>query len=288
MSGKPKQGIDFAGWDTGIFENDVKIDRLLDAQGWIGFGVYFYLCQRAYASNGYYYAWRYDDAPTTARKMGGGIGSNTVRNVVGLCLQIGLFDKDLFDRESILTSRGIQRRYAVAIQKRSCKTVDQRYWLLDEKESESLVVYAENAVSLPEDVHSLPEDVHSLPEHPQSKVKESKGNYTPPTPPTGGARVKELFSEWWKEYPKQIDEDECYRVFCRIKDIEEVFPAMMNALKAQKKTDGWQREYGRYVPNPLKWLKQKQWNYVPDHDERSFDIDDFFRASVEKSYRDDK
>ena len=60
-----------------------------------------------YASNGYYYAWRYDDAPTTARKMGGGIGSETVRNVVGLCLQIGLFDKDLFDRESILTSRGI-------------------------------------------------------------------------------------------------------------------------------------------------------------------------------------
>ena len=144
-----------------------------------------------YASNGYYSAWRYDDAPTTARKMGGGIGSETVRNVVGLCLQIGLFDKDLFDRESILTSRGIQRRYAVAIQKRSCKTVDQKYWLLDEKESESLVVYAENAFSLPEHGHSLPEHGHSLHKDKQSKVKESKVKYIPPhTPPRRGAREK--------------------------------------------------------------------------------------------------
>ena len=169
MAGKPKRSIDFAGWRTDIFENDSKIDELIEAQGWIGFSIYFYLCQKAYASDGYFYRWSYTNAATTARRMGGGIRSETIRQVVGLCLQIGLFDKRLFDREGILTSRGIQRRYIVAIQKRSFKEVEGKLWLLSEEESEGLIV-------IPENGHSLPENGHSLPERPtkESKVKESK------------------------------------------------------------------------------------------------------------------
>lgn len=49
MAGRPpKKGIDYAGWSVDIFDNDPKIDKLLDARGWEGFGIYFYLCQRAY------------------------------------------------------------------------------------------------------------------------------------------------------------------------------------------------------------------------------------------------
>ena len=114
MARRPKRGIEFAGWDVDIFENDTKIDELLDAQGWNGFSVYFYLCQRAYASEGYFYRWSYANAATTARRMGGGIGSEAVKQTVGVCLQIGLFDKRLFDLGGVLTSRGIQRRYAQA------------------------------------------------------------------------------------------------------------------------------------------------------------------------------
>lgn len=53
MAGRPpKKGIDYAGWSVDIFDNDTKIDKLLDARGWEGFGVYFYLCQRAYGGEG--------------------------------------------------------------------------------------------------------------------------------------------------------------------------------------------------------------------------------------------
>ena len=68
MSGRPKQGIDYAGWSVDIFDGDKKIDKLLDAKGWKGFGIYFFLCQRAYKVNGYFYEWGYDDCATTARK----------------------------------------------------------------------------------------------------------------------------------------------------------------------------------------------------------------------------
>lgn len=118
-----------------IFDSDTKIDKLLDAQGWAGFGVYFYLCQKAYGSDGYFYRWTYDDAASTARKMGGGMGSETVMNTVGLCLRIGLFDRNLFDRDGILTSKGIQRGYWTVLKSRPCKTVIREYWLLDADET---------------------------------------------------------------------------------------------------------------------------------------------------------
>ena len=66
VSGRPKQGIDYAGWSVDIFDGDKKIDKLLDAKGWKGFGIYFFLCQRAYKVNGYFYEWGYDDCATTA------------------------------------------------------------------------------------------------------------------------------------------------------------------------------------------------------------------------------
>ena len=86
MSGQPKDGIDFAGWRTDIFDNDTKIDKLLDAHGWIGFSIYFYLCLRASGGDGYYYRWGYDQCASTARRMGGGISSGTVQETVGYCL----------------------------------------------------------------------------------------------------------------------------------------------------------------------------------------------------------
>lgn len=111
MAGRPKQGIDYSGWSVDIFDSDAKIDKLLDAKGWKGFGIYFFLCQRAYKTNGYFYEWSYDDCATTARKMGGGINSGTVEETVRFCFQVDLFNQGLFDRWGIITSRGIQRRF---------------------------------------------------------------------------------------------------------------------------------------------------------------------------------
>lgn len=139
MSGKPKQGIDFAGWDVDMFDSDEKIDLLLEAQGWNGFAVYFYICQKAYGTEGYFYRWSAASSAVIARRMGAGIRSETVMQTVNTCLRIGLFDDRLF-AEGVLTSRGIQKRYLIAIEKRRVKTAIKDYWLLNEKESAGLVL----------------------------------------------------------------------------------------------------------------------------------------------------
>lgn len=172
MSGQPKQGLDFAAWDVHIFDDDERFDVLIDAQGWSGFGVFFYICTKAYATNGYYYEWREKtSAAAIAKRMSGGIKSDTVKQVVQLCLQIGLFDNGLFDRERILTNKMMQERYMYAIEKRSKRgrTINKDYWLLKEDETKAYII-------VPENEHNLSENGNNLAENDikKSKVKESK------------------------------------------------------------------------------------------------------------------
>lgn len=185
MPGTPKKGLDYVGWATDIFDNESSpIDELLDSQGWVGFGIYFFLCQRASGTDGYFYRWNYSNAPSTARKMGGGIKSETVKQVVSLCLQNGLFDNGLFVREGILTNRTIQERFMLAVEKRSrtARTINEKYWLLKKEETKAYIVVPENAHSLPENAHSLPENDTKESKVKESKVKERERGGAPLTP----------------------------------------------------------------------------------------------------------
>ena len=176
LAGKPKQGLDYAGWSTNIFDGDTKIDKLLDAQGWIGFSIYFYLCQMAYKFDGYFYRWCFDDSSTTARRMGGGLRAKTVEETVRYCLRIGLFDQRLFDEWNILTSKGIQRRFLAAIQGRRVKSVISNYWLLKDDESWGLEKCVSNDDLQGADDHLQGADDHlqGADDH-KRKGKERKG-----------------------------------------------------------------------------------------------------------------
>lgn len=174
MAGQPKRGLDFAAWDVHLFDDDERFDVLIDAQGWDGFGVFFWICTKAYATNGYYYEWREEtSAATIAKRMSGGIKSDTVNQVVKLCLRIGLFDNGLFDRESILTNKMMQERYMYAVEKRSVRgrTINRLYWLLKTEETKAYIV-------IPENEHNLSENEYNLSENDtkESKVKKSKVN----------------------------------------------------------------------------------------------------------------
>ena len=182
MSGTPKVGIDYAGWSVNVFDGDKKIDKLLDAQGWRGFGVYFFLCQAAYKMNGYYLEWDYDDSATTARKMGGGIGSETVSETVNLCLQVGLFDKGLFDRWKVLTSKGIQRRFWAVTGERRVVPLHKDFWLLSPEEADGLAKRARFDDLPPANSHLPPANGYKQSKAKQSKVnKSTMGAFAPPS-----------------------------------------------------------------------------------------------------------
>jgi len=267
MAGRPpKNGIDYAGWDVNIFDSDPKIDALMDAQGCIGFTIYFYLCQRAYGSNGYFYPWCSSDEliyATVARKVGGGVGATSVRETVNLCLRVGLFDKELCDRERILTSRGIQKRYKQIAMSRTNKSVISEYWLLSDEESEGLV-----KVGLSRDEKRIMTPHNSIMTHDNSRIKESKGKESipkdiSPLPPEGDER----FDAFWSVYPRRVGRKKALERWRKIKPSEMLFKKILAAVEAAKLTEQWQKNNGQYIPHPTSWLTQERWddeNFAPE------------------------
>ncbi len=215
MAGRPpKKGIDYAGWSTDIFDNDTKIDKLLDAQGTNGFFIYFYMCQRAYGSEGYFYKWGYDDCASTARKMCVGISSGTVRETVGYCLQIGLFDKRLFDEWGILTSRGIQKRYCAVVRDRDVKEVTAEYWLLrEDEECKGLIKLplnrnlSEKNTTYPAEKTNYLTGNTNFTTQKEKKIKENKNISCAPEPPETApdkeAELEKNFELIYALYPKK-------------------------------------------------------------------------------------
>lgn len=238
MAGQPKRGLDFAAWDVHLFDDDERFDVLIDAQGWDGFGVFFWICTKAYATNGYYYEWREEtSAATIAKRMSGGIKSDTVNQVVKLCLRIGLFDNGLFDRESILTNKMMQERYMYAIEKRSVRgrTINRLYWLLKTEETKAYIV-------IPENEHNLSENEHNLSENDtkKSKVKESKVNrnnyYAMPSANAADTAGENIFITLplndKSNYSVSKSDVQHYKILCPAVDVEQQLRSMLGWLEA--------------------------------------------------------
>lgn len=238
MAGQPKRGLDFAAWDVHLFDDDERFDVLIDAQGWDGFGVFFWICTKAYATNGYYYEWREEtSAATIAKRMSGGIKSDTVNQVVKLCLRIGLFDNGLFDRESILTNKMMQERYMYAIEKRSVRgrTINRLYWLLKAEETKAYIV-------IPENEHNLSENEHNLSENDtkKSKVKESKVNrnnyYAMPSANAADTAGENIFITLplndKSNYSVSKSDVQHYKILYPAVDVEQQLRSMLGWLEA--------------------------------------------------------
>lgn len=64
------------------------------------------------------------------------------------------------------------------------------------------------------------------------------------------------FDAFWAAYPKKVGKGEARKAFDKAKVAVEV---LLRALEAQKLSDQWKRDNGRYIPNPATWLNQGRW-----------------------------
>lgn len=142
MARPPKVGLSYFPLDTVL---DVKFDLIEAEFGLTGFGVVVKLWQNIYAARGYYIEWTNEVALLFARKIG--VGGDVVSEIVNASIKRGIFDKGMFDKYSILTSCGIQKRYETAVGRRKA-CIKSEYLLLNctqntESNSET-PVYADN------------------------------------------------------------------------------------------------------------------------------------------------
>lgn len=151
------------------FPLDVCLDEkfeLIEAEfGLTGFAVVVKLLQRIYGQQGYYCEWTKEVALLFGRQCGFAPGDNAVSEIVSAAVRRGIFDKKLYERYRILTSRGIQMRYLEAVSRRKSVEIKKQYLLAD-------------CVSNFKNVHISSEDVDIFQKNAdiseQSKVEESK------------------------------------------------------------------------------------------------------------------
>lgn len=160
-----KEGIDSFLLDCHTNENISEIEALFGIKG---FALIVRLWQKIYSEKGYYCEWL-ERSPLLflSSWFGGnsGVELNFIKEVVEAALRIGIFDAGLYEKYSILTSEGIQKRYFDVVKRRTELTVISEYLLVSVDNFKGNVNRNSNSVC---------RNVKNACRNDTSKVKESK------------------------------------------------------------------------------------------------------------------
>lgn len=186
MAGRPtKAGLDY-------FELDCHMEekvRLIQAEfGLKGFAIVVKLYQKIYGGFGYYCEWTDDSLLLFMSENG--VSSrdekNLISEIVSACIRRNIFSEQLFNKFSILTSEGVQKRYLNATSRREIVELKKEYLLISVSENNKNVV-----------INSIYAGRNSINvgRNSQSKGKESRGkeNIEPPLSPLEGEKPHKQF-----------------------------------------------------------------------------------------------
>lgn len=158
MARPTKKGLDYFPLDVD-FLSDLKVRRIIKACGKEAVHILVALLANIYRDEGYYVLWDDDLAFLVADEVGTKEG--TVEELVRKAVQVKFFDKDIFDKYSVLTSKGIQNRYILATKERKKVELEFKYLLTNEVNRSNISINGRN--------NSVNQGNNQ-----QSKVKESK------------------------------------------------------------------------------------------------------------------
>lgn len=155
-----KTGFSYYNVDTDRYQ-DIRIKKLKHKFGGEGLAVYDYILCEIYRDKGCYLEWneftQFDIADSFKLK------EEEVFNLLNFLLEVGLFDKEVFQATQKVTSRSIQLRYIdMSIRaKRKDKSIPDDIQLLEVEEKTPIV--PEKVVIIPEELTELPEDSSKIP-----------------------------------------------------------------------------------------------------------------------------
>ena len=91
-----------------------------------------------------------------------------------------------------------------------------------------------------------------------------KEDQDPPKAPQGAAGPAdiwepEMFARFWSMYPKKKDKVKAIKEWNRLKADRKLMREMSAALGRQIASEEWQRDDGRAIPYPCRWLSHRRW-----------------------------
>ncbi|WP_142425091.1 Lin1244/Lin1753 domain-containing protein [Enterococcus casseliflavus] len=181
MARPTKKGLDYFPLDVD-FLSDLKVRRIIKACGKEAVHILVALLANIYRDEGYYVLWDDDLAFLVADEVGTKEG--TVEELVRKAVQVKFFEKDIFDKYSVLTSKGIQNRYILATKERKKVELEFKYLLTNEVNRSNISINGRN--------NSVNQGNNQ-----QSKVKESKEKEIKEDATAGESSSLETFQKLW-------------------------------------------------------------------------------------------
>ncbi len=167
-----KEGLDYFPIDIDIHEDD-KLTVPIGKYGMQGFGIIIRIMAQIY-KNSYFYPWTEKEQYALSSKVN--VDINLINEIVNECAKWGFFHENLLSNHKILTSRGFQKRYIEAANRRKSITMIDQYVLIDlAKKSEEITIFEVDVNGNEVNVYIKPIKCNVMNTvSTQSKVKESK------------------------------------------------------------------------------------------------------------------
>ena len=195
MARPQEKGLEYTRLELGFISDRKvkKLRRLTDSAAPL---VYIQVMCTIF-KEGYYVAWDEDLTFDIADELA--MDEAYVANVIDKCFDVGLLSREMFDKHGILTSRGIQKQYAIIKEKSKSSCRVNEYSLLEDGvSSEETPINAEETwVSSGETAHEEVLTRKECNKEKKRKEKESKVNYSFSLSPSPGG--EEITQEEEKE-----------------------------------------------------------------------------------------
>ena len=124
----------------------------------------------------------------------------------------------------------------------------------------------------------------------QSEATNTNTNTNTNTTTTTTTNTPSPFGAFWDAYPKKVRRRGAEREWEALSPDSDQVAAILSAIEGQKQSALWQREEGRYIPDPSNWLKERRWEdelspSLPkqERETSSFTADEFFEAALRRT-----
>ena len=211
MARTNKSGIDYFPFDVDFFQ-DEKVQFVSARFGLKGEIVAIRLLCKIYR-NGYFIEWNDDTALLFAKSVGDGCQDSFVKDVVFELLKRGFFNKGIFERFSVLTSKGIQKRYFEATKRYQKVDIFKEYLLADVSKIINVHI---NSINV--NINSENVDINSQKEREREREREKENKKEIFDFSFLENDFKEIFLDWIEyktaknqKYKSQKSLEACYR-----------------------------------------------------------------------------
>ena len=167
MARPNKQGLDYFPLDVNLLTN-LKVRRLISAQGINSIAVIIELLCRIYQGKGYYIERSNDLAFLISDALRSGISEGAVEEIIKKAIELGFFDANMLDDFGILTSESIQKTFFEATKKRKGVQYDGRFLLISINGYNNLVNVDINSINVSNNEQSKENKSK------ENKIKENK------------------------------------------------------------------------------------------------------------------